>query len=90
MIELITLNAWHCTECDWKWFDRKNGEKPKRCPRRKCRALAGNKISAFRNAELTRVYQTFPDVLPSLGKTCAHGFQTCNSCGFKDGAKIKH
>jgi hypothetical protein len=41
MIELIQLYAWHCSSCGWKWFDRKDGVKPKRCPRRSCRK-AGN------------------------------------------------
>ena len=39
MIISVEVMAWQCTACGWKWFPDKEGQKPKRCPRRSCRKL---------------------------------------------------
>ncbi len=45
MIITIEAAVWKCTICDGMWVGRKGDERPERCPKRKCRAVA-NAVAA--------------------------------------------
>lgn len=80
VIELVQVEAWRCTECGWRWFNRKDGVVPKRCPRRSCRKLGSTK-GVMPNGELPEPKQPKREVTEGhrAEKTSAGGHET-KSC----------
>jgi hypothetical protein len=63
MIIPVDKTVWQCTICDWYWIAHEHGERPKRCPRRTCRRLAGYKgPSAAVIAEVEKIQKSIKDV----------------------------